>query len=284
MKEYEQLLELMSGELQSLRDGREHSLLPAITFSPDLQSGQMAKKVLSLLSPMDVINGSLVRRGRQNDGGYVMLNSPTENVIAYSLGIGDDVSWDLDMAAAGCTVYQYDRSVASPPVTHPSFRWFKLMIGTTTANDTITIADAISRNGHDRCDNIVLKMDIENAEWDVLQLTDDRTLSRFSQIIVECHCFYPNISAWISKIIAVLHKLNNTHQVIHLHGNNNGRLGLMGGVVIPETFEVTYARRSDHEFTECKRVFPTPLDNPCRADAPDYYLGPLGALPKYVCG
>ena len=42
LKDYEQLLELMSSELQSLRDGREHSLLPTITFSPDLQSGQMA--------------------------------------------------------------------------------------------------------------------------------------------------------------------------------------------------------------------------------------------------
>ncbi len=249
-------------------------------FSPDLQSGQMAKKVLSLLRPMDVVDGSLVRKGGRNDGGYVMLNSHTENTIAYSLGIGDDVSWDLDMAAAGCRVYQYDRSVASPPVTHPSFKWFKLMIGRTTDNHTITVADAIGRNGHNDRDDIILKMDIETAEWDVFESMDEQTLSRFSQMIVEFHCFYLNSIDWAAKIEAVLCKLNKTHQVINLHANNYGYLGIMGGVVIPSTIEVTYVRRRDHEFTDCKKVFPTPLDNPCRADAPDHYLGPLGALPE----
>src|SRR5208282_1114392 len=95
LNDYEQLLQLMSDELHALRNGRQHDLLPGIMFSPDLQSGQMAKKVLSLLRPMDVVDGSLVRKGGRNDGGYVMLNSHTENTIAYSLGIGDDVSWDL---------------------------------------------------------------------------------------------------------------------------------------------------------------------------------------------
>ena len=271
----------MTDELQALRDARQHDLLPFIMFSPDLQSGHMAKKVLSLLRPMDVVDGKLVRRGGPNDGGYVMLNSGIENVPAYSLGIGDDVSWDLDMAAVGCTVYQYDHSVAAPPMTDPNFKWFKLMIGTTTANKTITLSDAISRNGHSDCNNIILKMDIETAEWDVLQSIDERTLSRFSQMIVELHCFYTNSCDWVAKIEAVLCKLNKTHQVMHLHANNCGYLGLMGGVVIPSTFEVTYVRRSDHEFRDCKKVFPTALDRPRRAEAPDYYLGPAGAAPEF---
>ena len=277
LREYEQLLQLMTSELRSLRDGREHSLLPTIMFSPDHQSGETAKKVFSLLRPMDVIDGNLIRRGGQNDGGYVMLNSPTENAPAYSLGISDDVAWDLDMAAAGCTVYQYDRSIAALPTTHPNFKWFKLMIGTTTGTDTITVADAINRNGHEALNSILLKMDIETAEWDVFQSIDEQILSKFSQMIVELHCVLPNSRSLIAKIEAVLRKLNQTHQVIHVHANNNGCLGIMGGVVIPDTFEVTYVRRRDHEFTDCKKVFPTTLD------APDYYLGPLGAVPEFVC-
>jgi hypothetical protein len=281
LKEYEQLLQLMTDEFQALRDGQQHDLLPFIMFSPDLQSGQMAKKVLSLLRPMDVVDGELIRRGRPNDGGYVVLKSGTEDATVYSLGIGDDVSWDLDMAAVGCTVYQYDHSIAAPPMTDQNFKWFKLKIGTTNDNETITVADAISRNGHRECNNMILKMDIETAEWDVLQSIDERTLSQFSQIIVELHCVYTNGRDWIAKIAAVLCKVNKTHQVIHLHANNYGYLGLVGGVVIPSAFEVTDVRRGDHEFRECKKVFPTALDRPCRADAPDYYLGPAGSVPEF---
>lgn len=281
LHEYEQLLQLMTSELHGLRDGREHHLLPIIMFSPDNKSGEAAKKVFSLLRPMDVVNGKLIRRGGQNDGGYIMLDLPTENALAYSLGISDDVAWDLDMAAAGCTVYQYDRSITSLPITHPNFKWFKLMIGTTTG--TITVADAINRNGHEALDSIILKMDIETAEWDVFHSIDEQTLSKFSQMMVEFHCFLPDSRNLIAKIEAVLRKLNRTHQIIHVHANNNGCLGIMGGVVIPDTFEVTYVRRRDHEFKDCKKVFPTALDAPCRADAPDYYLGPLGAVPEFVC-
>jgi len=280
---YEQVVQLMAGELRALRNGQQHDLLPIMMFSSDKKSGETAKRIFSLLRPMDVVNGRLIRRGGRNDGGYVMLDADVEMALAYSLGISNDVAWDLDMAAAGYTVYKYDGSIASLPVTHPAFRWFKLMVGTRTGIDTITLADAIDRNGHSTCDSLVLKMDIETAEWDVFQTMSQRTLSKCSQIIVELHCVYPSDYDWMAKIEAVLCKLNRSHQVIHLHANNYGCLGVMGGVVMPGTFEVTYARRRDHEFTETKKVFPTILDAPCRADAPDFYLGPLGAVPEYVC-
>jgi Methyltransferase FkbM domain len=273
--ERERQSELLAEELEAKRDG-----LPVyLAFSPEVQSERMAMKIFSLLRPMDVVNGRMVRRGAPNDGGYVMLDSPVRNEIAYSLGVGNDVSWDLDMATNGCTVYQYDHSIASVPTSHPNFKWFQLNVGTETDNDTITVVDAITRNGHKERQNIILKMDVEYWELDVLQSIDETTILLFAQIIVELHGIVPEDTNSITKIVTVLSKINKTHQVIHLHANNYGRLGIMGRLAIPGTFEVTYVRRRDHEFTECKKVFPTALDNPCKADARDYYLGPVGMFP-----
>ena len=48
-----------------------------------------------------VIGKNFVRVGRPNDGGYILVdnfNVSSGRHIAYSFGINDDVSWDLDMA------------------------------------------------------------------------------------------------------------------------------------------------------------------------------------------
>src|SRR5208283_753710 len=71
------------------------------TTTINLQKPALTQHVLdiwSLVRPRDVIGGQMVRKGRDFDGGYVMLDSGLENAIVYSLGIGRDVSWDLDMA------------------------------------------------------------------------------------------------------------------------------------------------------------------------------------------
>jgi len=47
-----------------------------------------------------------------------------------------------------------------------------------------------------------------------------------------------------------------------VHANNNGGLGIIGGTIIHDLLELTYVRRSDHQFEECRRVFPTPIDMP----------------------
>ena len=46
--------------------------------------------------PMKDVEGfDYIRVGRDNDGGYVMVNDFDDVKNAYSCGINDDVSWDL---------------------------------------------------------------------------------------------------------------------------------------------------------------------------------------------
>jgi hypothetical protein len=78
----------------------------------------------------------------------------------------------------------------------------------------------------------------------------------------------------------VLSKLNASHQVIHVHGNNYGSLGIIDGFVVPDCVEVTYLRREGNKFATCGHRFPTSLDQPCRDGVPDFDLGVLGLAPK----
>jgi hypothetical protein len=257
---------------------------PQVICAPDQSMGESIRTILRLISPMDVVGGNLVRKGRQNDGGYIMLDSGLTNAIAYSLGIAGDVSWDLEMAALGCQIYQYDHTIEALPQSHPAFHWHRIGIAAHDSPDgaMCTLDTLIQRNGHVGRNDLVLKMDIEGAEWDLFEVLPDSTLRQFSQIVMEMHHFagaagHPAGPSFYKKFEAVLRKLDTTHQVVHVHANNNGGVGIIGGTIIHDLLELTYVRRSDHRFEECRRIFPTPIDMPNVTSAPDYVLGPMGA-------
>jgi len=243
--------------------------------------GLPARKIWSLLRPQDVAGGRMVRKGRDFDGGYVMLDHGLKNATAYSLGINDDVSWDMDMVKLGCDVYQYDHTIDALPYDHPRMHWHKIGIADRMTEDPTfaTIAALIERNGHESHDNLIVKMDIEGTEWALLQTIAEKTLLQFSQIIIEFHWMnYIDETFHVRRFVNALETLNRTHQLVHLHANNCGGLILAGGVILPETFEVTYVRRRDHTFVPCTKVFPTELDMPCNHAAADYFLGAIGFL------
>jgi hypothetical protein len=243
-----------------------------IVLNPSEYSGDLAKKILRLLSPKDVVDMSFVRVGNERDGGYVMLDRDLQNSVAYSFGISEDVSWDQGMVDRGCQIYQFDHTINGLPYENPNFHWKKLGIAANTGGEFISVTDIIKENGHQNNNDLILKMDIEGAEWDVFESIDSDHLSKFKQIVVELHSFVTGRTSHLERVVPVLEKLNRTHQSVHIHANNYGWLGIIGGVMLPDVFELTYVRRSDHQFVPCTREFPTPLDRACRADAPDYFL------------
>ena len=235
--------------------------------------------VLQHLMPKTVVGRDMIRKGRPHDGGYVMLNDFENSHIAYSVGIGYDVSWDLDMAAYGMDIYQYDHTVDAPPEANPHFRFFKTGIaGVTDPKGSFkSLGDMIRDNKHENRTDMILKMDVEGAEWEAFEHMGDDVLPHFSQIVLELHRFInADIPGHSEKILAGLAKLNHFHCPVHVHVNNYGNTAMLGGVFINDTLEVTYVRKSDHTFTDCTKIFPTELDTPTNPAAPDIYLGRLG--------
>jgi hypothetical protein len=257
------------------------SIIPEIVNIPNPQLQPYAKRILTLVRPRDVVGSRLVRKGRDFDGGYVMLDHGLENVTAYSMGIGDDVSWDLDMAMLGCDVYQYDHTIDRFPLDHPRFPSFKVGICERPTDDPIlrTIDELIEINGHQNQRDLIMKMDIEGAEWKVFEALSQGILAQFSQIVFEAHgLIHLDHTSHLRRFMMVLAKLNQTHQIIHVHANNWGRIAVVAGVFLPDGLELTYVRRVDHTFSECKKTFPTEIDMPNNHAAADYFLGALGQI------
>lgn len=233
------------------------------------------KHVLGLFDPCSVKCGK-IRIGGGHDGGYVMANDFSKNKVAYSIGVGPQVLWDADMADRGLQVYQYDHTVDAVPDAHDNFHYSKLGIGADDMSNPqlITLEKMLADNGHLDHENMILKMDVEHAEWDVFLAMDVNLLKKFDQIVMEMHGFFDmHDNSFRTHAGIALKKLSKFHRCIHIHANNYSSFRIVAGVAVPETIEVTYCLKDKFEFLEEPDFFPTIYDLPCNPDAPDLYLG-----------
>jgi hypothetical protein len=187
------------------------------------------------------------------------------------------------MANLNYQVFQYDGTVDKSPTEHPLIKFHKFNISG-SANPQIAeknLKQILDDHGHHDKD-IILKIDIEDAEWSFFESLSEKEMLHFEQICVEFHNFLINEPGFIDRRIKVLEKINLTHQCVHFHANNYGRSCIISGfTLLPETFEITYlrrrhpvTRRQEYEFTECFKEFPIAgLDAPCCPDYPDIYIG-----------
>lgn len=235
-------------------------------------------QLVSLLSPMDVVGSKYIRIGSAGDGGYVMLDifSKAKVDVAYSLGIGNDVSWDMDIAEKGIDIFMYDHTLEYLPLKHQRFHFFKTGIGRKyISSEFEELESEIRKNGHENCENILLKVDIEGAEWPLFADMPEETMKQFVQIVIELHgvTVKDNIDN-AGNLIRILSKINNTHQSVHVHANPCTKVNWLHGIPLPDSIEVTYIRRDENfKFIENTRDFPTILDSPNCAWQSDVPLG-----------
>ncbi len=223
------------------------------------------------------VNGTAkLRVGGAGDGGYVMIDDIAPGPVCYSIGVGPDVSWDIDMAAnRGATIHQYDHTVDAPPSRHPLFRFNRIGLGDTDDWPELRRLDTLIReNGDADRSDLILKCDIEGAEWQALACLDEGYLARFDQVVMELHWLdHLHDDGFRRTWARVIGGLYATHQCFHIHGNNYGDLAIVCGVPVPQVVEVSFARRSGRSFSISDELSPGPLDVRNRADAPDLFLG-----------
>lgn len=225
---------------------------------------------LRLIQPRDAVQQTKLRIGGPNDGGYIMIDAFPFPTIAVSIGIGSDVSWDLDVANRGIDVYQFDHSLELPPISHPRFLFSRSRVVADEAEyaDGISLEHILSPLPEDA--DIILKMDIEGDEWDVLASVPGHCLRNVSQMVIEFHSLHRFASArWAERACEVITKLVQSHKPVHLHGNNYAGFAVLGGIPFPDVFELTLLRNDNYDFAAGAQKWPTELDrpnNPARAD------------------
>lgn len=236
---------------------------------------QAILQLLSHLTPRRAVQFPKIRVGRDRDGGYVLLDDFAGVSAALSFGIAKECSWDTAIAARGIEVYQYDPSVDGPPVANPRFHFFKKEIAATPSDAADSLGSTLARLPPST-GRVILKIDIEGAEWDVFDAATPEELARFSQIVGEFHHFSEATDqAWRDRAERVLAKLRSVFDVVHIHGNNCGPFNVVANVAIPSSLEVTFANRAIYDCSETDEIFPTPLDRPNWECRPDIFLGSM---------
>ncbi len=219
----------------------------------------------------------LSRVGRNYDGGYIMLNDFHDGGIAYSFGISDDVSWDKDMVSRGYDVFMYDHTIDGLPEENSRFHWFKLGIADGIIQDDSlkTLEELIAQNHHENEHGMILKMDVEGAEWGFLSSVSPEILKQFDQINIEFHGLITNNNP--EQVLAALRKINTTHQLIHIHASTNEIVNYyisVGGKKFCNLLETSYVLRSKYNFTENYDVnLPLSIDAPNDPNIKEIELG-----------
>ena len=208
------------------------------------------------LCPKEVKGKNRVLIGEKIDGSYVMLDDFENIKIAYSIGIRELIHFDKALEDRGIDVYMYDHTIDRLPYENMKFHWKKIGIGGNyeRAYNIQTLQDMMKENGHLNEKNMILKMDIEGAEWNSLKDVSEETLTQFKYILLEYHFFKEDLPSFYNT----LKKIYKTHQPFYMHCCPFLNTITFGNNRLCQAIEISYIIRTGYQFTTDKSVYPIP--------------------------
>ena len=245
-----------------------------------LKRRRLVFDALSLLVPFDLPRERKVRIGEPGDGSYVMVDRLRASQPVMSFGVGPSVEFEMEMAERGHSVFMFDHTIDSLPATHPRFAWFREGItgGPRPEKGLFTLAEHMDKLPSDS--QPILKLDVEGAEWAVLDEAPTGSLARFEQIALEVHFLYrfeePLFNA---KVQRALRKISSAFTLCHVHANNFSPIRIVAGFPVPEALELTYIRSDLVTRMPSTTLYPTSIDRPNFPQFPDHLLWFFPFLP-----
>lgn len=180
----------------------------------------LRERLFTLLQPVTLANCTLERFGEPHDGGYlVCANLLTSVESGYSYGISGYDQWGCDISRKlKVRVHQYDCfDTRQPACPEGDMRFHPECVGPAREEQDgrpfDTLGAQITKNG-DRNRRLVLKIDVEGAEWDSFVLAPDWVFEQIDQLVVEFH------GVESDRFIAAVRRLTDFFHVAHVHFNN----------------------------------------------------------------
>ena len=172
------------------------------------------------LQPVTVRNCEMQRFGETHDGGYLLCGNLLARVAAgYSYGISGYDGWGCDVATRlQVPVYRYDCFDTRQPACAADTTMHPECIGASPSviegRPFDTLERQIATTGHARS-RVVVKIDVEGAEWDVFLGASNRVLERIDQMAVEFHLVND------PKYVDAIRRLKQFFYVANFHINNH---------------------------------------------------------------
>ena len=216
----------------------------------------------------------MVRLGRLGDGGYVLPDDLDGLVACFSPGVSTVADFELALADRGVPSFMADASVEAAPVDHPLFDFEPTFVGTEDRPGWTTLESWMARKGPPSGD-LLLQMDIEGAEWTVLDSLDRATLQRFRIVVLELHdVHHVFLERGLDQVERALGKLFEDFEMVHLHANNNALPVRRLGYAVPPVLEMTLLRKDRVRQPRPIAPLPHPLDVRNNAFVPELVLAP----------
>ena len=215
--------------------------------------------IYHLILPKEVVGKKRILLGEKYAGCYVLLDDFKNIKIAYSFGISTNIQFDKALADKGIDIYMYDHTINSLPYENPKFHWKKIGIcgvGKQYPNQK-NLEELILENGHIYEKDMILKIDVEDWEWESIHSLKESTLNQFKYIAIEFHFKdekdYNNENIYYN----VINKLSKTHQVFYARCNGDkSRKINFGYNRICHIMEVSYVIKRGNIFKKDETIYP----------------------------
>ncbi len=250
---------------------------------------------LAFLAPVEV--DGLMRLGNPHDGGYVVPRSTVQSVdTLLSFGLSSDWTFEEEFKRinASATIHAYDHTVGARKFRRAFERGIpRLLRGRITLRELqarfrtwrtyrqffaseathfkerihavnagpghATIGKVFGRTNSDR---VLLKIDIEGAEYGIIGEVL-RHAGRIQLLIVEFH----ETMALRETFCAALQRLLREFHIVHVHGNNHSYIAPDG---LPNVLEITFVKGPAPDSARRRQQLPVAgLDGPNQRDRAD---------------
>jgi hypothetical protein len=159
--------------------------------------------------------------------------------------------------------------VSGLPASIPNGVWFKEKIVSTGDLTGTSVTEAIERLPNSN--NLILKSDIEDSEWDIFATCPKEVLLKFDQIVIEFHWLTDKISnSKYELMFSAFENLSQTHSVVNIHANNYANYEIIANCPVPSVIEVTYVRTKSYEIEKVMKEIN--LNAPNFKDKPEISL------------
>lgn len=215
--------ETISGPHEHRETGAGPAGRKPVPAAPRARAQQARSLLFAELQPVKVTNCELARYGEPYDGGYMACRNLLSNVrSAYSYGISGYDGWGCEIATElKVPVHQYDCFNTTEPVCSTGKTVFhaECIAGTQSRDADGRLFDSMTaqfaKNG-DAGKHVIVKMDVEGAEWDSMLKTPDAVFEKIDQMIFELHGVDDNIARSLEMVL----KLKKSFHIVNFHINN----------------------------------------------------------------
>jgi len=206
--------------VKRMQDNRARDVAAAKAAAVEAVAAPVRARLFAAIQPVTVANCELARYGNSFDGGYVVCANLLGAVKGgYSYGVNGTDDWGCYVSRTHhVAVHEYDCfNLTEPSCPDGKLIFHPECVGTKRETQEQrpfdSLAGQFERNG-DTTTPLVVKMDVEGAEWDAFLTAPDSVFEHIDQLIVEFHRVDED------RYVRAIERLKQFFVIANVHYNN----------------------------------------------------------------